>query len=114
MAAMVGVAKFVRDPATAKILSDADGIGTSATRPAIIETLFERGFAVRRKKTIVSTPTGRALIDSLPAVATTPDMTAVSAPPPQEHHFAQDPNPAARRAAERAVRIVGRWRPRER
>ena len=35
---------------------------------AIIETLFERGYVERRKKTIVSTATGRALIDALPAV----------------------------------------------
>jgi DNA topoisomerase-3 len=75
--AMCNVAKFVSDAATKKILSDADGIGTPATRAAIIETLFERGYVERVKKTVVSTPTGRALVDALPAVATTPDMTAV-------------------------------------
>jgi len=77
MQAMCGVAKFVTDPAIHKILSDTDGIGTPATRAAIVETLFERGYVERRKKAIVSTPTGRSLIDTLPPVATTPDMTAV-------------------------------------
>jgi DNA topoisomerase-3 len=35
-----------------------------------------RAFAGSSKKAIVSTPTGRALVHSLPEVATTPDMTA--------------------------------------
>ena len=38
---------------------------------------LQRGYVERVKKTVVSTPTGRALVDALPAVATTPDMTAV-------------------------------------
>jgi DNA topoisomerase-3 len=77
IAAMCGVAKFVSDPKVKKILAETDGIGTPATRAGIIETLFERGYVARVKKTIVSTDTGRALIQSLPEVATTPDMTAV-------------------------------------
>jgi DNA topoisomerase-3 len=76
IAAMCGVAKFVRDPAVKKILTEADGIGTPATRAAIIETLFERGYVARAGRAIVSTETGRALVASLPDVATTPDMTA--------------------------------------
>jgi DNA topoisomerase-3 len=76
IAAMCGVARFVRSPAVKKILTEADGIGTPATRAAIIETLFERGYVERAGRTIVSTETGRALIASLPEVATTPDMTA--------------------------------------
>ncbi len=64
------------DPAVKKILTEADGIGTPATRAAIIETLFERGYVERVGRAIVSTETGRALIRSLPEVATTPDMTA--------------------------------------
>ena len=77
IAAMCGVAKFVRSPALRKILTEADGHGTPATRAAIIETLFERGYVRRDKRTIVSTETGRALVQCLPEVATTPDMTAV-------------------------------------
>jgi DNA topoisomerase-3 len=77
IAAMCAVAKFVSSPHTKKILSETDGIGTPATRAAIIETLFERGYVTRDKRAIVSTETGRALIGCLPEVATTPDMTAV-------------------------------------
>jgi DNA topoisomerase-3 len=77
ISAMCAVAKFVTNPSIKKILTEADGIGTPATRASIIETLFERGYVRRDKKIIVSTPTGRALIHSLPEIATTPDMTAV-------------------------------------
>ncbi len=77
IAAMCGVAKFVRSPTVQKILTEADGIGTPATRAAIIETLLERGYAERVRRIIVSTETGRALVGSLPEVATTPDLTAV-------------------------------------
>ena len=47
IAAIPGVIKFVRDPAVKKLLTEADGIGTPATRAAIIETLFERGYVER-------------------------------------------------------------------
>ena len=76
IAAMCGVAKFVRDPAVKKILTEADGIGTPATRAAIIETLFDRGYVERARRAVVSTETGRALVASLPEVATTPELTA--------------------------------------
>lgn len=39
------------------------GIGTPATRAAIIETLLQRGYIQRRKKSLVSTDLGRELID---------------------------------------------------
>lgn len=77
MAAMCAVGKFVSTPNIKKILTETDGIGTPATRAAIIETLFERGYAARVNSAIVSTETGRALIGALPEVATTPDMTAL-------------------------------------
>jgi DNA topoisomerase-3 len=77
IAAMCGVAKFVESAAAKKVLSETDGIGTPATRAAIIETLFERGYVARAGRAIVSTETGRALVQSLPEVATTPDLTAV-------------------------------------
>ncbi len=76
MQAMCNVAKFVTDAKAKKILTESDGIGTPATRASIIERLFARGYVTRVHKTIVSTVTGRELIKSLPAVATTPDMTA--------------------------------------
>lgn len=77
MQAMVNIAAFVTKPEIKKVLSDADGLGTPATRPGIIETLFHRSYIERRGKTIVSTALGRQLVACLPEVATTPDMTAV-------------------------------------
>jgi DNA topoisomerase-3 len=74
--AMCNVARYVESPTVKKILSETDGIGTPATRGAIIETLFDRGFIRRDKRVIVSTATGRALAQILPTIATTPDMTA--------------------------------------
>jgi len=52
------------------------GLGTPATRAAIIETLLRRGFVVRDKRDLVPTPQGRALIASLPVPAlTSPKLT---------------------------------------
>jgi DNA topoisomerase-3 len=76
MQAMVNVASHVSDPRIKAILTEADGLGTPATRPGIIETLFERGYVWRRGKAIVATAIGRALVDSVAKAATTPDMTA--------------------------------------
>lgn len=77
MQAMVNIAAFVTMPEIRKVLTETDGIGTPATRPTIIETLFQRTYVERRGKSIVSTPLGRQLIVSLPDLATTPDMTAL-------------------------------------
>lgn len=75
--AMIGIARFVSDPGIKKILQDTDGIGTPATQAQMIETLLARGFLVRKSKQLMSTATGRQLVAALPAIATTPDMTAV-------------------------------------
>ncbi len=76
LAAMTGISKHVIDPDLRKILRETDGLGTEATRAGIIELLFKRGFLRRKAKTIYATPTGRALIEALPEVATQPDLTA--------------------------------------
>lgn len=76
LAAMTGIARFVKDPEIRKILNETDGLGTEATRAGIIELLFKRGFLSRKGKTIHATEAGRGLILSLPEVATVPDMTA--------------------------------------
>jgi DNA topoisomerase-3 len=76
LAAMTGISAHVSDPQLRKILRDTDGLGTEATRAGIIELLFSRQFLSRTGKTIISTATGRGLIEALPDVATYPDMTA--------------------------------------
>ncbi|MGE6648784.1 DNA topoisomerase [Shewanella colwelliana] len=50
---------------------------TDATRASIIELLFNRGYLLRQGKSIIATPVGIGLINSLPESATTPDMTAL-------------------------------------
>ncbi|MCD6056229.1 MAG: topoisomerase [Gammaproteobacteria bacterium] len=76
LSAMLHVAHFVTDPAIKKRLRETDGLGTEATRAAIIDILFKRGYLKRKGNTIVSTEVGRQLIAKLPAMATTPDLTA--------------------------------------
>lgn len=75
--AMTGIARYVQDPKIKKLLRETDGIGTPATQAAIIQTLFERRFIEKRGRHVASTPIGRALVQSLPDVATRPDMTAL-------------------------------------
>jgi DNA topoisomerase III len=75
--AMTGIARFVDDPKIGQLLLETDGIGTPATQAQIIETLFERRFIEKHGRRIVSTQVGRALIQTLPEIATRPDMTAL-------------------------------------
>jgi DNA topoisomerase III len=76
LAAMTGIARYVQNPEVRKVLKETDGLGTEATRANIIELLFDRGFLRRSGKQIRATDAGRGLIQSLPGIATTPDMTA--------------------------------------
>lgn len=51
------------------------GIGTPATRAAIIERLIHVGYAVRRGKTLTATDKGVLLIDVMPGEIASPEMT---------------------------------------
>ncbi|EJN7543643.1 topoisomerase C-terminal repeat-containing protein, partial [Escherichia coli] len=85
LAALVRVADFVTDPVIKKLLKDKDrdkkdehgGIGTPATRAAILETLKKRNYITLEKGKLIPTDTGYALIDALPGIAVNPDMTAL-------------------------------------
>jgi DNA topoisomerase-3 len=67
LAAMVSAGRDLNDEELKKIMStDVEGIGTVATRAAIVETLVTRGYAVRNKKNIMATDKGIALIQALP------------------------------------------------
>ncbi|PAU80177.1 DNA topoisomerase III [Halovibrio salipaludis] len=77
LSAMTGIARFVKDEALRRTLRETDGLGTEATRAAIIQTLFNRDFLYREGRSIHATGKGRALIDGLPEDATTPDRTAI-------------------------------------
>ncbi|ECK0218923.1 DNA topoisomerase III [Salmonella enterica] len=77
IAAMTNAAAFVTDAALKKVLKENAGIGTEATRAGIIDTLVKRGFLVREKKVLRSTPLGRNLVDVLPGTLTNPGLTAL-------------------------------------
>ena len=51
------------------------GIGTPATRAAIIERLLHVGYAQRRGKTLLATDKGVALIDLMPGEIASPELT---------------------------------------
>ena len=79
------VSKYVQDPRIKALLKAKDaekkgehgGIGTPATRSAIIKQLLDRGFITEKGKSVLSTDLGRSFHDKLPESATTPDMTAL-------------------------------------
>lgn len=74
--AMKSIGKMVQDEKLRKILKDTAGIGTEATRAAILETLFKRKYLEKKGKAIFSTVKGRDLIAKLPAAVTDPALTA--------------------------------------
>lgn len=75
--AMESVGKEVQDPKLRKRLASSEGIGTPATRKAIIDTLQSRGYIDITKEKIFSTDKGRSLIQSVPPWLASPEMTAL-------------------------------------
>jgi len=59
------------------VLKETSGIGTEATRGAIIETLLARGLLVKSKRKLLSTEAGRRLIDIVPEEVKDPGTTAL-------------------------------------
>lgn len=75
--AMKFIYKFVSDPEIKKRLKDG-GLGTAATREAIIGNLLDKGSLKRRGKTgLTSTDQGRAIIDAVPSNVSSPELTAI-------------------------------------
>lgn len=63
--AMSKAASFVKDENLKKILKDAKGIGTPATKASIIETVISRGYIQRKGKQLLITEAGKKLIETL-------------------------------------------------
>lgn len=63
--AMSKAASFVNDEALKKVLKDAKGIGTPATKANIIETIISRGYVQRKGKQLWVTDAGKRLIENL-------------------------------------------------
>lgn len=79
------VAKYVKDPDIRSLLIEKDkgkkgengGIGTPATRSAIIKLLYERGYFEYKGKKLIPTPLAIEFVNGLPDILTYPDMTAL-------------------------------------
>jgi DNA topoisomerase-3 len=75
LAAMESAGKTIDDEALRLAMRDC-GLGTPATRAAIIETLLKRSYITRDKKQLQPTPTGEALIRALPVESlASPELT---------------------------------------
>ncbi|MCH2224239.1 MAG: DNA topoisomerase 3 [Crocinitomicaceae bacterium] len=61
---MESAGKQVDDEEMREIMKD-NGIGRPSTRANIIETLFRRKYIAKKRKNIIATPTGIALIDTI-------------------------------------------------
>ena len=79
LAGMKEIHKYVKDPEAKKKLKDVYGIGTEATRAAIIDDLIMRRFlkAQGKKKYLIPTDAAYLLVDALPDEMVYPDETAV-------------------------------------
>ena len=75
LSAMESAGKTLTDDELRAAMKDT-GLGTPATRAAIIETLLKRGYAQRDKKLVIPTATGMGLIDALPVQSlASPELT---------------------------------------
>ena len=74
---MKNIHKYVKNPDAKKQLKDVYGIGTEATRAAIIDDLTRRGFLKIDKKKLYPTEKAYILIDALPDEMIFPDSTAI-------------------------------------
>ncbi len=75
--AMKGVAKLVTDPRLKAKLRETTGIGTEATRAAIINGLLARGYLVKKGRAIRASDTAFTLIDAVPVAIADPGTTAI-------------------------------------
>lgn len=75
LAAMENAGKLVEDEELRAAMKDG-GLGTPATRAAIIETLLKRAYVVREGKHLVPTPMGMGLLEALPVPSlASPELT---------------------------------------
>ncbi|MFS7545367.1 DNA topoisomerase, partial [Pasteurella multocida] len=58
-------------------LRETEGLGTEATRAGLIQGLIDKGFLLKKKKSLVASAEAVALIDSLPDLLKNPGLTAL-------------------------------------
>lgn len=74
LSAMENAGRFVEDETLKEQLKES-GLGTPATRAAIIERLLQVGYVVRKGKNLVPTEKGMKLIEVVPAELKSPETT---------------------------------------
>ena len=74
---MENISRYVSEEKWKKILKETSGLGTPATRAAIIETLIGRGYIERKGERLISSDFGRKVIAMLPDTIKNAGMTAV-------------------------------------
>ena len=74
LSAMENAGRFVDNEELAEALKES-GLGTPATRAAIIERLAEVGYITRKAKSLVPTEKGMKLIEAVPAELKSPETT---------------------------------------
>lgn len=85
MEALSRIANYVTDPKIKALLKAKDkdikdehgGIGTGATRSAILEILKKRNYITVEKNKLIPTDTGLAFLKSIPEETARPDLTAL-------------------------------------
>ncbi|GFE79185.1 DNA topoisomerase III [Steroidobacter agaridevorans] len=75
--AMKGVARLVTDPQLKQKLKDTTGIGTEATRAAIIQALIARRYLIKQGRAISASQAAFVLIDTIPRAIADPGTTAI-------------------------------------
>ncbi|WP_397453240.1 DNA topoisomerase III [Pseudomonas sp. NA-150] len=75
--AMKNIAEQVEDPRLKAKLKATTGIGTQATRAAIIKGLMQRGYLEKKRRSLSPTASAFALIDAIPSIVKDPGMTAI-------------------------------------
>ena len=66
--AMITIASKIKDPALRKSLAESKGIGTAATRAAIISELISKGYVEDKKKGLFITQKGKTYVENLEGV----------------------------------------------
>ncbi len=74
LSAMENAGRFVEDEELKEQLKDS-GLGTPATRAAIIERLIQVGYIVRKGKSLIPTEKGKKLIEVVPPELKSPETT---------------------------------------
>lgn len=77
IAAMERIHSVVEEPEYKKYLKETDGIGTPATRAAIITELKRKEYLAAKGKKIVSTELGQRLLTLVPPLIKNPVLTAI-------------------------------------